>query len=69
MAEISKTSYDNARYGVVHRTFTVPLTKIDVATVGTLLEAFLTLPEKAKIIRFGIQSAASDCVFAASDTF
>ena len=62
-------TYSDARYGVVQRAFTVPLTKDDVATAGTLVEAFITLPVKASIHAFGIQSAASDVVVATSDYF
>jgi hypothetical protein len=63
------TSYSDPRFGVIQRAFTVPQTKDDVATVGTLVEAFINLPTKASIRGFGMMSAASDVVLAANDVF
>lgn len=51
------------------RQFTIPQTKDDVAAAGTLLESFLVFPKRAKIVGFGIMSAASDVVLATDDTF
>jgi hypothetical protein len=61
--------YADSGYGVVHRAFTVPQTKDDAAGVGTLAEAYITLPEKAHIVKFGVMSAASDVVCSTSTTF
>lgn len=70
MADLTtKTTYSNARYGVVQRQFALPLTKADVGTAGTTLESFITLPYKSKIVAFGIQSVTSDVVLAAADYF
>ena len=63
------TNYSDARLGLKQRMFSKPLTKDDVATAGTLVEAFITLPEKSRIVGFGVQSAASDVVLATSDGF
>lgn len=62
------TNYSDARLGLRQRAFVVPLTKDDVATTGTLTEAFITLPVKARVVGFGFQSAASDIVFDSGDT-
>lgn len=62
-------TYDDAKYGVIQRMFVTPYAKDDVATAGTELEAFITLPEKSKIVAFGIMSAGSDVVMATSDGF
>ena len=61
--------YSDSAYGLVRRAFTVPLTKHDVGTAGTLSEAFIVLPKKSKIVKFGIMSAASDVVLATDDGF
>lgn len=69
MARASATTYSDPRFGVVKRAFTVPQTKDDVATAGTLAEAFINLPHKSQIRYFGLMSAASDVVIATDDTF
>ena len=63
------SNYSDSRYGVVHRTYNTPLTKDDVAGVGTLAESFITLPVKARILKFGVQSAASDINSSTDTTF
>lgn len=63
------SQYSDSRYGVVQRAYNFPLTKDDVAGVGTLAESFITLPVKARILKFGIQSAASDINSSTDTTF
>lgn len=62
-------SYANSGYGLVRRAYTSPQTKHDAGVAGTLLEAFITLPRKGRLIKFGIQSAASDVILATDDGF
>jgi len=62
-------SYSASAYGLVRRAYNAPLTKDDVGTAGTLVESFITLPRKSRLIKFGVQSAASDVVMATSDGF
>lgn len=51
------------------RQFITPYTKADVGVVGTISEAFITFPQRVKITKFGIMSAASDVVLATTDGF
>ena len=70
--ESRNTSYSDARYGLVNRTYFPQgaAQHDDVGTAGTNLESFLTLPVKAKILAFGIQGASGvDVVMATSDNF
>lgn len=62
-------SYSDSAYGLVRRVFTVPITKDDVKTAGTLAETYITVPKKSKLVRFGVMSAASDVVMATNDGF
>ena len=58
MADItSGSTYSESKFGTVQRTFFK--LKTDVATVGTTAENYISLPVKAKIVGFGVQSAAS----------
>lgn len=67
------TSYSDARFGLVTRSFFAGgglHAHDDVGTAGTHLESFLCLPVKAKILAFGIMSASNqDVTLATSDAF
>ena len=54
--------YAKDRFGSTKRVFAVNPSKIDFATVGTLAENYFIFPEKFKITKMGVMSAASDCV-------
>lgn len=63
------STYSDSRYGLIHRAFTVPLTKDDPGAAGTLAEAYIVLPKKAIIRKFGIMSAASDVICTTTTEF
>ena len=44
------------------------INKFDPATVGTVAEYFLSVPKRVRLVNFGVQSVASDVVFATNDT-
>lgn len=68
--KVHKTYRNGAwRNTELRRAFTVPLTKDDIATTGTLGESFITFPQRVKITGMGIMSAASDVVLATGDGF
>lgn len=61
--------YAKSQYGHTHRVLMAPLQKDDVATAGTLTEAFFVVPVKSKLIKFGIMSAASDVICSTTTSF
>jgi hypothetical protein len=63
------SSYSDSRYGIVRRAFTTPVTKDDTAAAGTLAEAYIVLPKKSLIRKFGVMSAASDVICTTTTTF
>lgn len=62
-------NYANPVYGLVRRVFTVPQTKDDAATTGTLAESFFNVPTRSQLVKFGIMSAASDVVTSTNTVF
>lgn len=58
--------YSRDRYGRTTRIFPKAGTKVDFATVGTLAEQYFNFPEKFRIEKIGVMSAASDCVSSTS---
>jgi hypothetical protein len=61
--------YDDQKFGIVQRAWLLPDTIAEIGTAGTIAEAYISLPYKSKIVKFGIRAGNEDVVNSTSTTF